>query len=192
MTKEQEAAFRELVRGMEVGDVIDCNAVSDFVDPSTGYARVYERPTEVRKESINEEKRTVELSFSSEEPADRFFGTEILDHDKKSVRMARLNDGAPLLMNHDIDQHIGTVEHARISTDKIGRATVRCSKNKLADEKFVDVQDEILTKTSVRYRIHKLVLTEKNDDHPTFRAMSWFINNGAPSFNRAMRTLFLS
>ena len=55
----------------------------------------------VNVRGIDEDKRTVELSFSSEEPVDRYFGQEILDHSKKSVNLTFLNSGrAPLLKDH--------------------------------------------------------------------------------------------
>ncbi|MCG2600565.1 MAG: hypothetical protein KBO59_23965, partial [Achromobacter sp.] len=46
-----------------------------------------ELPFEVRAESIDEEKRTVELSFSSEEPYARWWGTEI--HPRTWARSGR-------------------------------------------------------------------------------------------------------
>src|SRR5436190_204337 len=67
-----------------------------------------------------------ELTFSTETPVQRWYGMEILDHDPKSVRMKRLNAGAPLLVNHDSDRHVGVVveKSARMEGGK-GRATVR-------------------------------------------------------------------
>ena len=47
--------------------------------------------------SFDEEKRTVSLSFSSEDPYERYWGIEILDHSTTSVNMERLNNSAPLL-----------------------------------------------------------------------------------------------
>ena len=59
------------------------------------------RSFEVNRAGIDEEARTVELSFSSEEPYRRWFGDEILDHKPGSVRLDRIKTNAPLLM----DQH---------------------------------------------------------------------------------------
>ena len=44
--------------------------------------------------------RTVTLSFSSEEPYERYFGIEILDHSLEAIDFSRLKNGAPLLFNH--------------------------------------------------------------------------------------------
>lgn len=62
------------------------------------------------------------LSFpaSSETPVDRWFGTEVLQHDAKSVRMDRLNGGAaPLLFNHNWDDPVGMVDGARIKDSRL-------------------------------------------------------------------------
>jgi len=48
--------------------------------------------------SADTKARTVELSFSSEEPIERLWGIEILDHKSKSVRLDRLKTGGPLLV----------------------------------------------------------------------------------------------
>ena len=45
------------------------------------------------RSAIDEEARTVSLSFSSDAPVERWFGMEVLDHSPKSVDLGRLNDG---------------------------------------------------------------------------------------------------
>ena len=108
------------------------------------------REARLDRASINEEDRTIEVAFSSETAIERWWGLEILDQSKGSVDLSELNDGAPLLINHDIDKHPGVIESARIdSADKRGRAVVRFGRSALADEKWQDVRDEILTKVSV-------------------------------------------
>ena len=62
---------------------------------------------EFNRAAIDEENRTVRLSFSSEEPVERFFGSEVLSHLPESVRMDRLNGSAPLLWNHDASDQVG-------------------------------------------------------------------------------------
>lgn len=114
--------------------------------------------------------RTIELSFSSEEPVDRWFGTEVLDHSPESVRLGRLNDGAPLLFNHDVDDVIGVVEAARIGDDRRGYATVRLAKTPRADEVLGMIEDQILRNVSFMYRIHKV------EEEPTtglYRVIDW-------------------
>jgi hypothetical protein len=62
------------------------------------------------------EDRTYEFPFSSEFPVARYFGNEILSHEANAADLSRLNDGAPLLFNHNPDRVIGVVEGARIDS----------------------------------------------------------------------------
>lgn len=58
-----------------------------------------------------------ELSFSasSEAPVERWFGTEILSHEKGAIDLDRLSTGAvPLLFNHDWSDPIGMVDRGAI------------------------------------------------------------------------------
>jgi len=132
------------------------------------------REFNLNREAVNEEARTVELSFSSEtQEVERWYGVEILDHSPSSVRMGRLQNGGPLLFLHDMRQHIGVVEEGKIEKRR-GKAIVRFGNSPLADEKFRDVLDGILTKVSIGYRVFKLVLEERNDDAPdVHRAVDW-------------------
>ena len=50
------------------------------------------------RSAIDEQNRTVSVIFSTETPVDRNFGVEILDHDRGSVRMDRLQKRAPVLL----------------------------------------------------------------------------------------------
>lgn len=123
---------------------------------------------------IDEENRTVELSFSSEEPVARGWYTEILDHTPKSVRLERLQSGThPLLVDHNPARQIGVVEYAEIGEDRKGRAKVRFGNSDLAKEIFQDVVDGIRSLISVGYRIHKAVLEEIEGNEDTYRIMDW-------------------
>lgn len=125
--------------------------------------------------SVNEEQRTVDLAFSSEEPVERWFGAEILDHSSKSIRLGRLQDGGPVLVDHDHRDHVGVIESVTIDNDRRGRATVRFGKSQRASEVFQDVVDGIRRSISVGYRIHKAVVDERNEDgEPTaYRVTDW-------------------
>ena len=45
---------------------------------------------------IDEEKRTVELSFASDAPIEHWFGTVILDHKDSSIRFDRLRSNGQI------------------------------------------------------------------------------------------------
>jgi HK97 family phage major capsid protein/HK97 family phage prohead protease len=103
------------------------------------------------------EERTFEFPFSSEYPVARYFGNEILSHEGKAADLSRLNDGAPLLFNHNPDRVIGVVERAYIDGNKRrGYARVRFSRNPFAQEILSDVKDGVLRNVSFGYSIDKM------------------------------------
>jgi HK97 family phage major capsid protein len=123
---------------------------------------------------VDEDKRTVEVAFSSEIEVERWFGIEILDHAPESVRLGRLNDGGAVLMDHNRTDQIGVVELAQIDSDRRGRATLRFGKSKRADEVFQDVVDGIRKHISVGYNIHKYERTKGENGAPdTIRITEW-------------------
>lgn len=127
----------------------------------------------LNREAINSDTRTVELAFSSEEPYDRYWGREILDHQNASIRLGRLTAGGPLLMDHDSRDHVGVIESVQIGADRVGRAVVRFGKSARAEEIFQDVKDGIRRSVSVGYVIHKAQLVEKGDELDTYRVSDW-------------------
>ena len=101
-----------------------------------------------------EDDRRVNIAVSSEEPYDRWFGPEILIHDKKSCDLSFLRSGtAPLLNQHDHRQQIGVIEKVTLGKDKVLRATVRFSKSAMASEVYEDIKNGIRANVSVGYRI---------------------------------------
>lgn len=137
-------------------------------------SEVLYRSFELDRASVNEAARTVALSFSSETPVERYFGSEVLDHTPASVRLGRLNNGAPLLLNHDRDEQIGVVESATIDAKgKKGRAVVRFSKSAEGEEIFQDVMDGIRRLVSVGYRIHKTETESKAGGVEIVRVTDW-------------------
>lgn len=125
-----------------------------------------------QRESVDVEKRTVEVAFSSEEPVERWFGDEVLSHAAGAVDLSRLNDGGAVLFNHDWDDQIGVIERAWVDADRRGRALVRFGNGAKAAEKFQDVQDGILRHISVGYSIVNFE-EEVSDDNRTFTATRW-------------------
>ena len=103
------------------------------------------------------EERTYDFPFSSEFPVARYFGNEILSHEAEAADLTRLNDGAPLLFNHNPERVIGVVERAYIDGNKRrGYARVRFSRNAFAQEILGDVKDGVLRNVSFGYSIDKM------------------------------------
>ncbi|ELF2529742.1 phage major capsid protein [Escherichia coli] len=105
-----------------------------------------------------------EIAFSSEQPYQRQFWDEqnqemvvldeILVHTPEAVDLSRLNNNAPLLFNHNFDNHLGVVCDARIDADNVGRALVKFSKHgTLANDIRNKVIEGTMEKISVGYDI---------------------------------------
>lgn len=122
-------------------------------------------------EARQEDGGTFEVTFSasSEAPVERYFGTEVLRHDDKAIRMQRLQGGAaPLLFNHNWDDPIGMLTGGRV---KDGRLIV--------DARFFDTQrareiktmlDGGLRNVSIGYEIHEVVEDKKRG---AYEAVDW-------------------
>jgi len=132
------------------------------------------REMQISRETLDEKERTLNLSFSSNDPYLRSWGWEILSHDPGHIRMDRLSKNAPLLLNHDTEKQIGAVKQAVISeVEQKGRALVRFSKSALGEEIYQDVIDEIRTSVSVGYVIHQVEEVKKVDGKKAFKVVDW-------------------
>lgn len=126
----------------------------------------------VRAEDGADAEATYELSFSSDQPCERWWGVEILGHDKKEVDLSYAKKGLPLLDSHDLRSQIGIVENIRIE-DGVARGEARFSKNARAQEVRQDIDDGIRRNVSVGYRVKKFKLVEENNGVSTYRATLW-------------------
>ncbi len=145
------------------------NPMHKHLKPGT----VCSRAATFDRAAIDEEARTVELAWSSEQPYERWWGVEILDHSPQSIRLARLSSGGPLLMDHDARDHVGVIESVRIDADRVGRALVRFGRSQRAEEIFQDVRDGIRRNVSVGYMIHRATLVETKEDQEIYRVTDW-------------------
>jgi HK97 family phage prohead protease len=147
-------------RAMAV-DLIELNELSDEASVEDAAASLRSMEGRYKRSELTTfdqvEERTYEFPFSSEFPVARYFGNEILSHEGESADLSRLNDGAPLLFNHNPERVIGVVERAYIDGNKRrGYARVRFSRNAFAHEILGDVKDGILRNVSFGYSIDKM------------------------------------
>lgn len=129
------------------------------------------RAMELDAKTIDEETRKVRIAISSEEPVQRSFGMEVLEHSSEAIDLSFLASGrAPLLLDHDPEKQIGVIESVELDgSARRLRATVRFGKGALAQEAFTDVVDGIRANISVGYAINKL----ERKDKETYVAKSW-------------------
>jgi len=138
------------------------------------------RAAQFAPETLDADSRTVELVWTTGAQVRRYSWMEgdfieELAVDKKSVRMDRLNNGAPFLDVHNQYETravLGVVEKAWIANGE-GRATVRFSKRADVDPIFQDIKDGILRNISVGYKTHKVEKGNFKDGLPIVRAIDW-------------------
>ncbi len=119
------------------------------------------------------------ISFSSEEPYNRWFGPEILDHKAGAVDLERLNSIGVLLFNHDTDKVMGKVIRAWLENSR-GQAEVEFDTDADAETIFQKVKSGTLKGVSVRYAVsiwEEVMAGEKSSDGrfsgPCSIATSW-------------------
>ena len=134
-------------------------------------AEVERRSMHLDAKPVEEDTRRVRMSISSEEPVERSYGKEVLEHSEEAIDMSFLNSGrAPLLLDHDPEKQVGVVESAELDgSARRLRATVRFGKGALAREAFDDVVDGIKANISIGYAVKKMERSDKD----TFVAKSW-------------------
>ena len=126
--------------------------------------------SEVADFQVSDDERSIEFPFSSEFPVARYFGNEVLSHERGAADLDRLNNSAPVLFNHDPNKVIGVVERAWIDDKaKRGYVNVRFSRNAFAQEVLADVRDGVLRNVSFGYAINDMEQRGSGD----FVATSW-------------------
>jgi len=149
--------------------------MSDEVKEILAEMKKGERSFHVKASPIDEEKRTVDIAISSEEPYMRYFGNEVLGHKSGEIDLNFLSSGrAPLLLDHDPEKQIGVIKSVKLDEESGRlRAKVRFGKGALAQEAFTDVVDEIKANISVGYEVHDMTLVGKSGEDNTYRVTDW-------------------
>lgn len=112
-----------------------------------------------QRDTVNESNRTVELSFSSEAPYERYFGSEILSHDPEAIDLSRLEEVGVLLFSHGRDAKygrmpIGSIEKVWLdSSQRKARALVKFDDDEDSDRVFQKVLKGIIKGVSVGYSV---------------------------------------
>lgn len=120
----------------------------------------------LREPDISTDERIVrDIALTSDDPIFHYFPTGgaiylILDHGKSSIDLARMKSDGPALWSHDPAMHVGRWLNPRIDRGKV-RADCKFSRSVLGEEKFRDVQDDILVSISAGFFI--LDLTPEMD-----------------------------
>jgi HK97 family phage major capsid protein len=117
----------------------------------------------------DEAKRTVRIPFSSDEPVDRWYGTEILSHEAGAVRIDVRQKFMNLLYNHDMNMLLGRVLQVDLENGRT-YGTVRFGNDELGKWALGQVLDEILVNVSIRYEVYKWM---EDVEAQSYTAMDW-------------------
>lgn len=130
--------------------------------------RFYEIKTEeIAVRAKEDDDLIIPMAFSSEEPVERWWGIEILDHGERSVELDRLNNGAPVLFNHKLDDQRGVHElgSVRVDKDRVLRGKVRVAPvDEITRSTIRRIEKRILTKASIGYRVKDVIEETKKRD----------------------------
>lgn len=102
----------------------------------------------------DENSRRIKLSFSSEEPYERWFGSEILDHKEESVLIDRLRNIGCVLFNHHRDQVVAKILSVDIVGNR-GEAEIEFDDDELSEIIFKKVKSGTLKGVSVGYVVYR-------------------------------------
>ena len=122
--------------------------------PGTNEQRVFSSHTLTRMDGDGNERKFI-LSFSSEEPYERWWGIEILDHAEGAVDLSRINDIGCVLFNHNRDYVVGKINRAWIENNR-GYAEIEFDTDEQSEVIYQKVRSGTLKGVSVGYRIDSL------------------------------------
>ncbi|MGR3517758.1 phage major capsid protein [Sulfitobacter pontiacus] len=170
MTKTKLLATNSGLAAALIGTALTRSVTVEQVNANRGGAPL-RRQAAVR--TIDEEARTVEVAFSSEEPVARWFGDEILDHSPGAMSDARLRNGAAVLWNHNPDIQIGVVETSSVDGDRRGRAVLRFGRSAKAAEIWADIVDGVIRHVSVGYFVRAIKTEEVEGERDKVTITDW-------------------
>jgi HK97 family phage prohead protease len=124
--------------------------------------QLFYRDLQFSRSDLDESKRTISLSFSSETPVQRSFGAEILLHGSDNVDLSRLQSMGSVLFNHDPAIILGRLENVRLES-KRGRADAVLDDDQDGNGALVKVQSGSLKGTSVGYLVREYLKLEKGE-----------------------------
>lgn len=103
---------------------------------------------------INEDERRVRVSFSSEQPVNRWYGQEILCHDAGCMDLTRLTEIGVSLWNHNRDKVIGRIENAVCNaTEKRAYCDIIFDDDDESEKIYQKVRSGTLKGVSVGYSV---------------------------------------
>lgn len=121
------------------------------------------RELRFERAAVNEAKRSVDVSFSSEtDSVTRWGEPEILDHGPGAVNLTRLNSIGVVLFNHHPDLPIGRIENARVEGGR-GLATLIFDEDEESEKIWRKILSGTLRGISVSYTYDEYSFLGENE-----------------------------
>jgi phage head maturation protease len=140
------------------------------------------RAAAVQPSTLDENARTVEVVWTTGQTVRRrrLFDEDFdeqLEVSEQALRLERLNGGAPVLDSHDsfeLRNIIGVVEpnSVRIQSGQ-ATATLRFSEREEVEPIYQDIRAGIIRNVSVGYRVHRVVVEQREGDVDLVRVIDW-------------------
>lgn len=145
------------------------------------------REATVRADTINEAERTIDIIWTTgatvqrvrwEGWDDRIEYDEELVVDGNSIRLDRLNNGAPFLDSHQtwggVANVLGSVVPGSVRVENgQGTAKIRLTSAEDAAPAIQRILERTINKVSVGYRVHRYEVTRKDGARELWRAVDW-------------------
>lgn len=142
--------------------------VMETVEKQKGLLRRGVHASEIRMQRTDEDD-VLTFPASSEEPVERWYGTEVLSHDAGAVKLDRAKGGAmPLLFNHDVNDPVGMITGARVESNRLVVDAKLFRTARAAEVKAMI--DGGLRNVSLAYRVHVI---EEHKKTETYTATEW-------------------
>ena len=135
----------------------------------------------IQPQTLDTEKREVEVVFATETPIFRFGWNEDYDEilccEESAIRMERVNKGLPVLDTHNswsVFSQIGKTTEVWVNDKREACARIQFSKRTQIEELFKDISDGIISEISVGYRVYKFEKEPQGEgNRPIYRALDW-------------------
>lgn len=126
---------------------------------------LFYRSLELNRSMLDKNERKLTLPVSSEQPVSRWFGKEVLLHDKDNIDMSRLNTA---LFNHNPDKIIGRIENARIEKKRI-YVDIVFDDDDDGNKAMAKVESGSLRGASIGYMVNNFRELQKDEEWNNFK-----------------------
>ncbi|WP_302360334.1 prohead protease/major capsid protein fusion protein [uncultured Megasphaera sp.] len=124
---------------------------------------IFQREGAIEPTGIKSGERTVTVSFASEEPYKRWFGTEVLQVDETALELTRFSNGIGcVLYNHNRDDVVGRIDRAWIEQGK-AYAEITFDDDEEAEKIYHKVKSGTLKGVSVGYIVNEYTEVKENE-----------------------------